>query len=199
MFFIHQQIQSFLNLGVCKEYPIMARPKFPKNTSDVKETVSNTNSLPSLSDIRSDTSVGLAQVPPTSAGTEARETETVVSLIGSPSAADLNLVTKPKTGWLRSARFANATASRALSAHCPKTLLAAEPRPPIFRSNRPVEVENSGGKPDLQGPRFVQDCLRLSPRPQRRAFLQTSPHKPSPLLPERAVSEKIRWGRPTWH
>jgi hypothetical protein len=75
MFFIHQQIQSFLNLGVCKEYPIMARPKFPKNTSDVKETVSNTNSPTSLSDIRSDTSVGLTEVPPASAGTEPRKTE----------------------------------------------------------------------------------------------------------------------------
>jgi len=53
----------------------MARPKFPKNTSDVKETVSNTNSPTSLSDIRSDTSVGLAEVPPASAGTEPRKTE----------------------------------------------------------------------------------------------------------------------------
>jgi len=53
----------------------MARPKFPKNTSDVKETVSNTNSLPLLSGIRSDTSVGLAEVPPASAGTESRKTE----------------------------------------------------------------------------------------------------------------------------
>jgi hypothetical protein len=75
MFFIHQQIQSFLNLGVCKEYPIMARPKFPKNPSDVKETASNTNSHPSLSDIRSDTSVGLAGLPPASGGTEPRKTE----------------------------------------------------------------------------------------------------------------------------
>jgi Protein of unknown function (DUF2934) len=31
MRFIHQQLNSFLNLGICKEYPIMARP--PKNTS----------------------------------------------------------------------------------------------------------------------------------------------------------------------
>jgi hypothetical protein len=53
----------------------MAKPKFPKNTSAVKETVSNTNSLPSLSDIRSDTSVGLAEVPPARARTEPRNTE----------------------------------------------------------------------------------------------------------------------------
>jgi hypothetical protein len=31
MRFIHQQLNSFLNLGICKEYPTMARP--PKNTS----------------------------------------------------------------------------------------------------------------------------------------------------------------------
>jgi len=47
MLFIHQQIQSFLNLGVCKEYPIMAKPRFPKKTNDVKET---TNSLMPQSD-----------------------------------------------------------------------------------------------------------------------------------------------------
>jgi len=29
MWFIHQQLNSFLNLGMCKEYPIMARPKNP--------------------------------------------------------------------------------------------------------------------------------------------------------------------------
>lgn len=183
----------------------MAKPKFPKNTSAVKETVSNTNSLPSLSDIRSDTSVGLAEVPPASARTEPRKTEikpkesrkslepkpapisflsmwrtkSVVSLICSPSAADLNLVTKLKTGWLRSAKFVNATASRALSAHRPKTALAAEPRPPDFRSNRQVEVENSGGKPDPLCPRFVQVSSGLSPRSQRRAFLKTSPDIPA--------------------
>jgi hypothetical protein len=47
MLFIHQQIQSFLNLGVCKEYPIMAKPRFPKKTTEVKET---TNSLMPQSD-----------------------------------------------------------------------------------------------------------------------------------------------------
>jgi DUF2934 family protein len=41
--FIHQQIQSFLNLGVCKEYPIMAKPRFPKKTTEVKETTTNNN------------------------------------------------------------------------------------------------------------------------------------------------------------
>jgi hypothetical protein len=46
MLFIHQQIQSFLNLGACKEYPIMAKPKFPKKNNGVNEAVSATNSLP---------------------------------------------------------------------------------------------------------------------------------------------------------
>src|SRR5579864_8766328 len=39
MLFIHQQIQSFLNLGVCKEYPIMSKPRFPKKTTET--TTSN--------------------------------------------------------------------------------------------------------------------------------------------------------------
>ena len=43
MLFIHQQIQSFLNLGACKEYPIMAKPKFPKKSNGVKASVSTTN------------------------------------------------------------------------------------------------------------------------------------------------------------
>src|SRR5260370_12340235 len=45
MLFIHQQIQTFLNLGGCKEYPIMAKPKFPKKTNGVKETVPAASSL----------------------------------------------------------------------------------------------------------------------------------------------------------
>jgi hypothetical protein len=44
--FIHQQIQSFLNLGVCKEYPIMAKPRFPKKTNDVRDTLPTSNPLP---------------------------------------------------------------------------------------------------------------------------------------------------------
>jgi hypothetical protein len=42
MLFIHQQIQSFLNLGACKEYPIMAKPRFPKKTTGGQEVVSPT-------------------------------------------------------------------------------------------------------------------------------------------------------------
>jgi hypothetical protein len=53
----------------------MAKPRFPKSTSNVKETVSSTDRLPALSDIRADTSVGLADVPPASAVPESKKTE----------------------------------------------------------------------------------------------------------------------------
>jgi hypothetical protein len=33
MLFLHQPIQSFLNLGACKEYATMAKPRFPKKTN----------------------------------------------------------------------------------------------------------------------------------------------------------------------
>jgi Protein of unknown function (DUF2934) len=53
----------------------MAKPRFPKSTSDIKATVSSTNGLPSLSDIRSETSVGLAEIPPASAAPETNTPE----------------------------------------------------------------------------------------------------------------------------
>jgi hypothetical protein len=46
MLFIQQQFQSFLNLGGCKEYPIMAKPKLPKKTNGVKETTPTSNPVP---------------------------------------------------------------------------------------------------------------------------------------------------------
>jgi hypothetical protein len=45
MSFIHQQITSFLNLGACKEYLTMARPKFP--TGKQKDAIAN--SAPAVS------------------------------------------------------------------------------------------------------------------------------------------------------
>jgi DUF2934 family protein len=51
MLFIHQQIQSFLNLGGCKEYSIMARQKFPKKTNGVKETVPTTDNATPTSEM----------------------------------------------------------------------------------------------------------------------------------------------------
>jgi DUF2934 family protein len=38
MLFIHQQIQSFLQLGECKEYPIMAKPRTPKKNAELTNT-----------------------------------------------------------------------------------------------------------------------------------------------------------------
>jgi Protein of unknown function (DUF2934) len=54
----------------------MAKLRFPKSTTDVKDPVSSTNGNPSLSDIRADTSVGLADVPPASAAPESKKAET---------------------------------------------------------------------------------------------------------------------------
>jgi Protein of unknown function (DUF2934) len=41
MSFLHQQIQSFLNLGICKEYSIMAKPKFPKKNQEAPEKIAS--------------------------------------------------------------------------------------------------------------------------------------------------------------
>lgn len=63
----------------------MAKPKFPKSTNDVKETVSSTGSLPGLSntglsnttsETKSAAGVGVAEAPPASAVTGSKKTET---------------------------------------------------------------------------------------------------------------------------
>ena len=71
--FIHHQIQSFLNLGACKEYPTMTKPKFPKKSNGVKDSAFPTNTPPPVSDIK----VGPVE-PVVSAlsGTAAGKTET---------------------------------------------------------------------------------------------------------------------------
>jgi hypothetical protein len=53
MLFIHQQIQSFLNLGACKEFPIMAKPRVPRKGKqpDVKDTAAFTNT-PLVSEVK---------------------------------------------------------------------------------------------------------------------------------------------------
>jgi hypothetical protein len=71
MLFIHQQIQSFLDLGVRKEYPIMAKPKFPKKNNNPQEAVTN-SSLPPISDA----SVAVAEAPVAISVSETRQTET---------------------------------------------------------------------------------------------------------------------------
>src|SRR5277367_3047351 len=50
MLFIHQRIQSFLNLGACKEYPIMAKPKTPRKSSEAKSSVSPSNTPSTIPD-----------------------------------------------------------------------------------------------------------------------------------------------------
>jgi Protein of unknown function (DUF2934) len=68
MLFIHQQIQSFLNLGACKEYPVMAKPKFPKKTNQPKDAT--TSSLPPLPEATLETAATA------SPATETRKPET---------------------------------------------------------------------------------------------------------------------------
>jgi hypothetical protein len=72
MLFIHQQIQSFLNLGGCKEYFTMPKPKFPKKTNDAKEAVPITTSTAPVSD----TTVEPAEAMTAPPLTKTRKTET---------------------------------------------------------------------------------------------------------------------------
>jgi hypothetical protein len=72
MLFIHQQFQSFLNLGGCKEYSIMAKAKFPKKSNGVKETVPTTSGPAAPSD----TNFGPAEALAAVAAPETRRTET---------------------------------------------------------------------------------------------------------------------------
>ena len=53
----------------------------------------------------------------------------------SPSAADLNPATKPKTGWPPRTKFASAITSKRIAPR-PERRLAAEPRPPPRRRKR---------------------------------------------------------------
>jgi hypothetical protein len=61
MLFIHQQIQSFLNLGGCKEFSIMAKPKSPKKTNGT-ETFTPTSAAP-VSDANVAPAEGIATAP----------------------------------------------------------------------------------------------------------------------------------------
>jgi hypothetical protein len=62
MLFIHQQFQSFLNLGGCKEYSIMAKAKFPKKSNGVKETVPTSTNPAAPSDTNFGPTEALAAV-----------------------------------------------------------------------------------------------------------------------------------------
>ena len=64
MLFIHQQIQSFLNLGGCKEFSIMAKPRSPKKTNGTKETFPPTNLPNPVSDNSVTPAEAIAAAPP---------------------------------------------------------------------------------------------------------------------------------------
>jgi hypothetical protein len=55
MLFIHQQIQSFLNLGACKEFPIMTKPRVPRKGKqlDAKDAAAFTNT-PLVSEVKAE-------------------------------------------------------------------------------------------------------------------------------------------------
>jgi hypothetical protein len=72
MLFIHQQIQSFLNLGACKEYPIMAKPKFPKKSNGAKEYSSSIITPPAAPEL----SVTAEAASAVASGTETAAVET---------------------------------------------------------------------------------------------------------------------------
>jgi len=75
MLFIHQQIQSFLNLGACKEYPIMAKPKAPKKTNGVSAPVPPTAATLPASDSSVTAAEASAAVLSGSPTLEVRKTE----------------------------------------------------------------------------------------------------------------------------
>ena len=54
MLFIHQQIQSFLNLGACKEFPIMAKPRVPRKGKEANAIQASTvtNAPPPVADVK---------------------------------------------------------------------------------------------------------------------------------------------------
>jgi hypothetical protein len=68
MLFIHQQVQTFLNLGGCKEYSIMAKPKSPKKTNGTKETITSTGAALPISDANVAPAETMAAAPQREAG-----------------------------------------------------------------------------------------------------------------------------------
>jgi Protein of unknown function (DUF2934) len=70
MLFIHQQFQSFLNLGACKEYPLMAKPKSPKKTNIARDA--SITSSPPIPEVNLEPAEASAANP----ATETKKTET---------------------------------------------------------------------------------------------------------------------------
>jgi Protein of unknown function (DUF2934) len=79
MLFIHQQIQSFLNLGACKEFPNMAKPRVPRKgkEADVKQASTFTNTPPRVADVKPEFAqpVVAAVSAPDTAKTEVKKPE----------------------------------------------------------------------------------------------------------------------------
>jgi len=63
MLFIHQQVQTFLNLGGCKEYSIMAKPKSPKKSNDTKPTITPTSTALPVDDTNLTPAEAIAATP----------------------------------------------------------------------------------------------------------------------------------------
>jgi hypothetical protein len=61
MSFVYQQLNSFLNLGICKEYSIMARPKTPTGSKQKDTVVPNsTPAVPATQAVAAETTQGEA-------------------------------------------------------------------------------------------------------------------------------------------
>lgn len=75
MLFIHQQIQSFLNLGGCKEFSIMAKQKSPRKTNGTETFTPTSVALP-VSDTSVTRAETMAAAPAPQAGTNGTNKKT---------------------------------------------------------------------------------------------------------------------------
>jgi hypothetical protein len=89
--FLHQQIQSFLNLGICKEYSIMAKPKNPKKNQETKTASAIPASMPQAGTMPSETALDAA-----SATTLKSEPTAVESPIAARQTAPRKTTRKPE-------------------------------------------------------------------------------------------------------
>ena len=100
MLFIHQQIQSFLNLGACKEYPIMAKPKSPKKNPEVKASITAQNPSASITDHPQEAAVSAAS--PSSQTPKAQPKKTVKrpELVRAESRTSVASTSTPQTNLI---------------------------------------------------------------------------------------------------
>jgi hypothetical protein len=76
MLFIHQQIQSFLNLGACKEFPTMAKPRSPKKNIAVNPATAPEVSVPVSHNVSNPSVAADSATTPQFAAPETKKTET---------------------------------------------------------------------------------------------------------------------------